>query len=284
MHRRGKGGGGKGAGRVGGRGSRPARLPRRDRGRGRCSLHEHGEEAAFSALHGHLPTAQFSPEDLAAYLEARRRNWPTDAVVERKMRDREARESSGACGASQPKLGHGRGRARGAGDGAAVPGTREIGDWVSGDRGIVARAIGVPGSAESASGAGSAALLAIGEMYADSDEADAAVEDEHAASGNATNAHVGAAAADGSLHEGVRKQCRFFARGRCRNGEACAYQHRDDGAFAFERRQPGPDPAARRKSLLHMLLVKEIRAERSALLQCFRHLLHELNEDRSLKL
>ena len=38
-------------------------------------------------------------------------------------------------------------------------------------------------------------------------------------------------------------------------------------------RQPAPDATARRKSLLHLLLVKEIRAERSALLQCFRHLI-----------
>ena len=70
---------------------------------------QHDEEAEFSARYGQLPTAQISPEDLAAYLDARRRNWPSNTVVERKMRESEARASSGACDASPPQLSRGHG-------------------------------------------------------------------------------------------------------------------------------------------------------------------------------
>ena len=121
--------------------------------------------------------------------------------------------------------------------------------------------------------AGSAALLAIGEMYADSDEAEAPVEDTGGA--DAARADPDAVAVQrqqGAQRVPARKLCRFFARGRCRNGDSCAYQHSEPPVAGLTR-QPAPDATARRKSLLHLLLVKEIRAERSALLQCFRHLI-----------
>ena len=79
-------------------------------------------------------------------------------------------------------------------------------------------------------------------------------------------------ASKGAQRVPARKLCRFFARGRCRNGDSCAYQHSEPPVAGLTR-QPAPDATARRKSLLHLLLVKEIRAERSALLQCFRHLI-----------
>ena len=234
---------------------------------------QHDEEAEFSARYGQLPTAQISPEDLAAYLDARRRNWPSNTVVERKMRESEARASSGACDASPPQLsrGHGRGRGRGregsarGGDAALAGKAGRTDRWSSG----VAQADDSgPGSV-----AGSAALLAIGEMYADSDEAEAPVEDTGGADAARPDPDaVAVQRQQGAQRVPARKLCRFFARGRCRNGDSCAYQHSEPPVAGLTR-QPAPDATARRKSLLHLLLVKEIRAERSALLQCFRHLI-----------
>ena len=56
----------------------------------RRSTARRGGGIPFDARYGQLPTAQISPEDLAAYLDARRRNWPSNTVVERKMRESEA--------------------------------------------------------------------------------------------------------------------------------------------------------------------------------------------------
>ena len=57
------------------------------------------EEANSSARYGQRRRPDLT-EDLAAYLDARRRNWPSNTVVERKMR--EWRASSGASCLATP--------------------------------------------------------------------------------------------------------------------------------------------------------------------------------------
>ena len=58
-----------------------------------------------------------TPEELEAYLQARRRNWPSDAVVLRKQEEQKAREESGALEAVDTRGGRSKGKGKGEGKG-----------------------------------------------------------------------------------------------------------------------------------------------------------------------
>ena len=76
--------------------------------------------------------------------------------------------------------------------------------------------------------------------------------------------------------------CSFFARGQCRNGDACRFSHDGDpNAQRQVKRAKGGAGAVppAKPSLLQALLAKEIRAERSLLLQCVRKLVSVLDEE-----
>ena len=85
--------------------------------------------------------------------------------------------------------------------------------------------------------------------------------------------------------EGSQKRawpCKYFARGKCRNGEQCRFSHDGEGGAAKKQKRAAPaveeEGSRRRPSLLKALLAKEIRTERSLLLQCFRRLVRKLDE------
>ena len=61
--------------------------------------------------------------------------------------------------------------------------------------------------------------------------------------------------------------CRFYAAGRCRQGQRCHFAHRREPR---RRTESSPRPPA--PSLLRKLLEKEIRQEHTVILQCFRWL------------
>ena len=63
--------------------------------------------------------------------------------------------------------------------------------------------------------------------------------------------------------------CRFYAAGRCRQGQRCHFAHRRE-LSARRRTESSPRPPA--PSLLRKLLENEIRQEHTVILQCFRWL------------
>ncbi|KAJ2718319.1 hypothetical protein GGI07_005803 [Coemansia sp. Benny D115] len=65
--------------------------------------------------------------------------------------------------------------------------------------------------------------------------------------------------------------CRFYAKGSCTKGAACPFSHPQQGA----RQAPataGPPPAPKHSSLLHMLLAKDIERENHRVLQCIQYI------------
>lgn len=142
-------------------------------------------------------------------------------------------------------------------------------------------------------------LLALGQYISSDEEGEgdkAEVEgeaevkggEESEVSGGEEAENVAIAGVDGGVGAVVhaKRACMHFARGRCRYGEACRYSH--DGAAAASWRlkrgvPPGKtevgDAKRPRQTLLQKLLEKEIRAERSLLLQCFRVMLTMAEEN-----
>ena len=66
--------------------------------------------------------------------------------------------------------------------------------------------------------------------------------------------------------------CRFYAAGRCRQGQRCHFAHRREPALSSARRRTESSPRPPAPSLLRKLLEKEIRQEHTVILQCFRWL------------
>ena len=74
------------------------------------------------------------------------------------------------------------------------------------------------------------------------------------------------------------RPCAHFQRGRCRYGESCRYVHVEQPQKRQKRVAPQQEVNERRPSLLKALLAKEVRTERSLLLQCFRRLVKKLDD------
>ena len=126
--------------------------------------------------------------------------------------------------------------------------------------------------------------------------ADAAIESrsnavaEEGGDGSAADATMAVANADGGSAAsggGAKRQrtCIHFLKGRCRYGESCLYSH-DAEPYAQRpakqkktSQQQQQQAEAKRPTLLQALLAKEIRAERSLLLQCVRRLVSVLDEE-----
>ena len=89
--------------------------------------------------------------------------------------------------------------------------------------------------------------------------------------------------------DGVPRACFHYMRGSCRYGAGCRYSHDADVVREAKRArrehyeareaQKRQRKAAARPGLLRALLAKEIRAERSLLLQCIRVLVRQLDGD-----
>ena len=126
----GKGGGGGGKSGVGkgkGRGSsgrggvRARDASRRDGADGSEPFDDTSYENEEEVLARHAAAALVAakvetPEEIAAYQEARRRNWPTRANIERKAVEEQKRADAGGLGPAQERLG-GRGNGEGWGGG-----------------------------------------------------------------------------------------------------------------------------------------------------------------------
>lgn len=79
------------------------------------------------------------------------------------------------------------------------------------------------------------------------------------------------------------RACVHFLKGRCRFGDDCQFRHdpadlvhQPETQATRQAKKPREDESATacaRSSLLKALLAKEVRAERSILLQCFRKLI-----------
>ncbi|KAL0082137.1 hypothetical protein F4703DRAFT_1863791 [Phycomyces blakesleeanus] len=71
-----------------------------------------------------------------------------------------------------------------------------------------------------------------------------------------------------------KRVCKYFARGQCRRGDACHFSHEiKPKVKRSEHRQPAKvEPVNKRPNLLRMLLDKDIRQERNIILQCFRYI------------
>ena len=117
-----------------------------------------------------------------------------------------------------------------------------------------------------------------------------AVAEEEGGDGSAADATIQVANADGGSAAsggGAKRQrtCIHFLKGRCRYGESCLYSH-DAEPYAQRpakqkktSQQQQQQAEAKRPTLLQALLAKEIRAERSLLLQCVRRLVSVLDEE-----
>ncbi|KAI7884006.1 hypothetical protein K492DRAFT_235075 [Lichtheimia hyalospora FSU 10163] len=186
-----------------------------------------------------------TPEELAAWIEARKRNWPTKANVERKQREEAERVVRGQLPKDNDKK-------RKRKDGGNVDSNK------------------VP-KMESMN-----VLGAYGSDDDDDDDdnnesdSDASVDMERDAVTAKDPTSMGKIALPNE-HKARGPRCRFFARGHCRHGNKCRYVHEKPTQQNTKRTQVTPIEE-KRPTLLRMLLAKEIKEEQNVILQCFRHI------------
>lgn len=235
-----------------------------------------------------------TPEQIAAWIAARKKSFPTAANVQKKETEQQEALARGELPSAARRTfqAHerggrgGRGQARGGarGGGFSIAPRRTADDASSSSSGSSYGS----GSSSSTSATDSAIT-----HTADAADADDAPAEER----NAVAAARALAAADDANHVGGGGArhivCTYFLQNRCRNGTMCRFSHdesaraehalkrqqlRDGGngdgddAHAGKRTRDGlciPRPAP---SLLRKLLANEVHREFSAIFQCFRQL------------
>ncbi|KAI7854031.1 hypothetical protein BDC45DRAFT_509638 [Circinella umbellata] len=187
-----------------------------------------------------------TPEALAAWIEARKKNWPSKANVERKKQEAEDRKSRGQLPSNSNKNNKKRKR-----------------EDVPKQEGVLG-ALGDYGS-EDDDGE---------ESDDDSNEKnndDENVDMERDAVSSKDPSSMGKLALPEKPHR-AGPRCRAFMRGSCRFGNKCRYVHEKPQRQQNQQRKDIVRPVQKRPNLLRMLLASEVRDEHNVILQCFRHM------------
>ena len=106
-------------------------------------------------------------------------------------------------------------------------------------------------------------------------------------SGGAEGAEGAGGSRAGGGGDGKRRRtCVHFLKGRCKFGDGCRYAHDEEALAQRAPKRPRQPPSSEsgasgaRPGLLQALLAKEVRAERSMLLQCIRKFVSTLDAER----
>ncbi|KAI9314903.1 hypothetical protein BX666DRAFT_426660 [Dichotomocladium elegans] len=180
-----------------------------------------------------------TPEELAAWIEARKKNWPSQSNVERKEREKAERASRGqlekTSDSRKRKRRHENGddddRSAVAAQGAAAPST---------SMDALVNAYAASGSNDEDDDDGSNT----------SDDSNSVVDPENDAVTSKDPSSMGKIALPQVNKPRPGPRCKFFARGRCKNGDRCRYVHEKP---LQEKRQHAPRPVERRPNLLRMV-------------------------------
>ncbi|CDH51468.1 hypothetical protein RO3G_16231 [Lichtheimia corymbifera JMRC:FSU:9682] len=186
-----------------------------------------------------------TPEELAAWIEARKRNWPTKANIERKQREQADRAARGQL----PKESDKKRKRKDDGnvDSNKVPKMESM------------NVLGAYGSDDD------------DDDDSESDS-DASVDIERDAVTAKDPTSMGKIALPSEHKPRSGPRCRFFARGNCRHGNKCRYIHEKPTQQQNTKRSQPTPMEEKRPNLLRMLLAKEIKEEQNIILQCFRHI------------
>ncbi|KAF7728324.1 nuclear fragile X mental retardation protein interacting protein 1 [Apophysomyces ossiformis] len=230
---------------------------------------EHGKPGKKRKPDGVVPSNApkiDTPEELAAWIEARKRNWPSQANIERKKREAEEKAARGQL----------------------VPGVKRKHKQDQDTQNKKPCTENTENAAASVTPLGSIAAYESG-----SEKDDGSDSDSDASSGDSIDLEADAITSKDPTSSGkillpendVKKPkriCKYFARGKCGHGDSCRFAHEK---IERPKREPKmPEVVFRKRpNLLRMLLDKEIRQEKNIVLQCFRYIVENdfLGEDTS---
>ncbi|KAI7865035.1 hypothetical protein BDF14DRAFT_1883870 [Spinellus fusiger] len=183
--------------------------------------------------------------ELAAWIAARKKNWPSQANVERKIKEAEERTSKGEL----PKE-HGKRKRK------PLEHPTSKRQHTENDTKTKPATVGLVAGYRSDSDLDS------------EDSEDDIVDPERDAISSKDPSTSGRIAPPEPEKPQHKKVCKFFARGLCKRGDNCLFSHEKQ-----ERREPLPSAVLhQRPNLLRRLLSKEILQEKNTLLQCFRYI------------
>ncbi|ORZ03563.1 hypothetical protein BCR43DRAFT_451034 [Syncephalastrum racemosum] len=184
-----------------------------------------------------------TPEALNAWIQARKKNWPTKANVERKEQEKRKRQLERS---DRPKQEPKEKKQKTAEDIRAI-----VGDYGSSSECEEEEGSKVPSSTRS------------------DEEEDDIMDPERDAVTSKDPKAMGRVGSPPPTRP--RKLCKYFMTKRgCLHGDKCTFSH--ERPSRPEPRQKKPPMTKSRPNLLRKLLEKEIEQERNVLLQCFRHI------------
>ncbi|KAI8984525.1 hypothetical protein BDF20DRAFT_860386 [Mycotypha africana] len=191
-----------------------------------------------------------TPEELEAWIAARKKNWPTKANLERKQQEEAERIAKGELPKSNKR--------------------RKLNNYQQQRQQQQQILQQQQLNTESLDLEASTSTSLVAAAY-DSDNSDDFMDPEKDAITSKDPSAMGKILLP--PEEIPRKRCKWFALGRCKKGDQCTFLHQKP---EHKKNQP-PQPKSavtfkRRPNLLYKLLEKEIRQEKSAILQCLRYI------------
>ncbi|CAO3612043.1 unnamed protein product [Cunninghamella blakesleeana] len=235
-----------------------------------------------------------TPEKIQAWIEARKKNWPSKANVERKEKEDEERIARGEL----PRHGNKR---------------KQKNTYVDNNKNNNNKRQKMNQnniSEEDKETTPSNSITGLVNYASDSDDGFNAEEDESVNKANSKNQNeenndngavddddndsdlmdldadaisskdpssigkITLSSDENSQSQKPKKLCKYFMRGKCVHGDQCRYSH-EKPKKTQQQQQNKPKPVEsfrKRPHLLRMLLSKEIRQEHNIILQCFRYL------------
>ncbi|KAI8908860.1 hypothetical protein DFJ77DRAFT_132907 [Powellomyces hirtus] len=246
-------------------------------------IHEEDEHAAL--IEGLKPAfvSTDSPEEIAKWIADRKKRYPTDANIEAKAKEEQARIDRGELPRGTKRL---RGSKRPAPPQRtprevpikAEPNTMDVDPapplkQVDTGLGLLSGYASDISSSSSSSSASSGANLSATDSETLSSDDD--TDSETVAEPTLQAPSVGQQPLNGRKP----RICRFFLQKRCLKGDNCAFRH--EAPPPRQSQQKGPqqqhnknqrEPQHNRRPLLKSLLESDIRKEKSIVLQCIRHI------------
>ncbi|KAI9019532.1 hypothetical protein CLU79DRAFT_836536 [Phycomyces nitens] len=228
-----------------------------------------------------------TPEALAAWIAARKKNWPSEANIERKAREAKERAAKGQL---PKKNGKRKGKEL---DKPKVKKERVTKEVVAETKPIITSSLGlISGYGSDSEEEMFDAVQTVEEIMQiepsekaknepqnteqstdsedDSDDSDDLVDPTKDAISSKDPSSSGKIPTP-EAPRSFKRICKYFSRGQCRRGDGCHFSHEIKPKKRPEPRQPVKVEAVhKRPNLLRMLLDKDIRQERNMILQSLR--------------
>ncbi|CEP13946.1 hypothetical protein [Parasitella parasitica] len=178
-----------------------------------------------------------TPEELEAWIAARKKNWPSKDNIERKQQENAEKEARGEL----------------------LPGKKRKSDVKN-----------TSNEQRPKKKNKSEQLSLVAAQYDSNSDSDDLMDLEKDAISSKDPSAMGKILLP---EDRPKRRCKYFMMGNCKRGDDCGFSHEKSESKPKQPKQPRSAPAIRKKpNLLFKLLEKEIMQEKSVILQCLRYI------------